>query len=317
MIKMLPHWIGLPEEKVKHVDPTRRAMLKAVAAAPIAAAASASAKSTDRKPVRVSSMAGQETTGAPVTMEFLHFDDEIERFRQTMRVTRSIEDNDDILFWYHHISFVVPLNQRPAPVARFEGIEFTRHERVDEHTYLHHGHNLSYPRDLATGKFSDTAINPVTGNRVRVPGFLPETLGPTHLLTPKGVYWTGDPSPDPMTGYYMFHRDGSHVVMDWLREPPHYAPQNFMETSYARATASDFLDHGITKLMTVTNGSYVLPYPEWLEMGDRPGHMLITWSGFKLNSIAELPIEFRERVEQEMPNRLKINREAFEEWNRT
>ncbi len=314
MMSLLPHWVGQPAQIETQIDPKRRATLKALAAAPLAATVGASAEPAFANTGPGNSLVGPQVKGEPITMEFLHFDDKVEHFRQTMRVLRSTEDNADIVFWYHHMAFVVPLNQRPQPVARFEGMEFTRHERVGEDTYLHHGHNLSYPRHLKTGAFSDTAINPVTGKQVKVPGFIPHTLGPTHLLTPQGVYWTGNPSPEPTTGYYMFHQDGTHVVMDWNREPPHYAPPNFMETSFARVSASDFMDQNITMLMTITNGSYVFPYPDWMEMGDRPGHMLITWSGFKLHSIEELPTEFRDRVEKEMPHRLEIDRTAFKEW---
>lgn len=257
---------------------------------------------------------GATKPGQPLESRFLSFEDEWSRFEAIMRITRSIEDEDDILFWYQHVSFVVPLNSPPLPVARFEGMEFTRHERVGETAYLHHGHNLSYPRDLTSGEFSDTALNPVTGTVVTVPGFIPEQLGPTHLLTPKGVIWTGAPSPDPVMGYYMIHQEGAFVVCDRRREEPHYAPANFMETSFERVALSDYEDRRIRKLPAITHGSFIWPYPDWLEMGDRPGHMLTTWSGCKLNSVAELPREFRERTEREYPHRLEIDRTAFWEW---
>jgi hypothetical protein len=58
-----------------------------------------------------------------------------ENFRPWMRVQRSMLDDDDILYWYHFTMVAVPENAVPAPVVRGEGIELSRHERIDDTVY--------------------------------------------------------------------------------------------------------------------------------------------------------------------------------------
>ena len=51
-----------------------------------------------------------------------------------------------------------------------------------------------------------------------------------------------------------------------------------------------------------------MPWQEWMEMGDRPGHLLWHAAGAKLNSIAELPDDYRKRAEAEYPERMTVAR---------
>ena len=166
MIRLLPHWVQPRAAPDTAPSASRRGLLGGLAAtgAAVALAPNAAAQTAAGGPA-----IGATRPGAPLQSQVLTFASEWERFAAIMRITRSIEDAADILFWYQHISFVVPIDSPPLPVARFEGMEFTRHERVAEDQYLHHGHNLSYARDLETGAFTDMAVNPVTGRTVRVP----------------------------------------------------------------------------------------------------------------------------------------------------
>ena len=52
----------------------------------------------------------------------------------------------------------------------------------------------------------------------------------------------------------------------------------------------------------VVFGSTVhMPWFKWLDMGDRPGHLVWHAGGAKLKSIDELPVEYRRRAEREYP----------------
>lgn len=269
-----------------------------------ASASGRPAQSAGRPPVR------------PTESHFLQYENEVAFFRDVMRVTRDIKDSADVLFWYHFISFIVADGHRPVPVVRSEGIEFTHHERVGENEYLHHGHNLAFPRDLNSGAFTETALNPITGKTLQVPPGIPKKLGPTHLLTPKGVIWTGAPSSEPVQGYHVLRASGPYVILDRHREPPYYAPPLFMETSYEQVLREQFEDRRITSLPASTNGSFVFPYPDWMEMGSIPGHMLVTWNGFKLKSIDEIPRDYRARAERDAPQFLHVDMTAFREYQK-
>ena len=123
--------------------------------------------------------------GSTGISEFMTLDP-VENFRQAMRLQRSLEDADDILHWYHFIMVAVPLNATPKPVVRWEGIEFSRHQIMSENRYRMHGHNLSFPRDLNTGKFVSEVRNPVTGKIVPVPP-MALTQDPGLVRSPAGV----------------------------------------------------------------------------------------------------------------------------------
>ena len=52
-----------------------------------------------------------------------------------------------------------------------------------------------------------------------------------------------------------------------------------------------------------------MPWLAWMEMGDRPGHLLWHAAGAKLPGLDALPDEYRQRAEQEYPERLKVARQ--------
>jgi hypothetical protein len=87
------------------------------------------------------------------TSEFLAFDP-VENFRQAVRIQRSLEDEAEILHWYHFIMIAVPRGMTPRAVVRWEGIELSRHRRIGPDRYRVHGHILSFPRDLTTVRSS-------------------------------------------------------------------------------------------------------------------------------------------------------------------
>ena len=141
--------------------------LAAAAATPSAAARSAT-QASGTLPTGASRPQGSLAAGDRWASSFLLLDP-VQRFRQALRIQRSLADEADILHWYHFIMVAVPLNATPKAVVRWEGIEFSRHQKLAENRYRLHGHNLSFPRHLETGEFVDAVLNPVTKKRVTVP----------------------------------------------------------------------------------------------------------------------------------------------------
>ncbi len=252
-------------------------------------------------------------TAAPVTgiSEFLALDP-VERFRQSMRIQRSLEDADDILHWYHFIMVAVPGNATPKAVVRWEGIEFSRHQRIGENRYRIHGHNLSFPRDLDSGRFVSEVLNPVTGAMVTVP---PMALieDPGIVRSPAGVISLDRRTQPPRPDYKVLRRENGYVKVDAIRVPPDTWPVTFLEMGTEATPAAAFDDRTRNWLPAEVSGAYVFPWPQWMEMGDSPGHMFAAWSGCKLRSTDELPVEFRERAEREFPKLLRVDRSLFDQ----
>ena len=169
---------------------------------------------------------GSLPAGGRWTSSFLPLD-RVQAFRQALRIQRSLEDEADILHWYHFIMVVVPLNATPKAVVRWEGIEFSRHQKIGEDRYRLHGHNLSFPRDLVTGEFVDQVLNPVTKKIVAVPP-MALTGDPGMVRSPAGVISLDKPSAPPRPDYKVLRREGDFVKVDAIRVPPDTWPVTFL-----------------------------------------------------------------------------------------
>ncbi len=243
------------------------------------------------------------------TSQFLLLDP-VQRFRQALRIQRSLEDEADILHWYHFVMVAVPLNATPKAVVRWEGIEFSRHQKIAEDRYRLHGHNLSFPRDLDSGRFVDAVMNPVTKKRVAVPP-MALTGDPGMVRSPAGVISLDKPAAAPRPDYRMLRREGQFVRVDAIRVPPDSWPVTFLEMGFESSPAALFDDPAQLWLPSDVSGAYVFPWPKWMNMGEAPGHMFAAWSGYKLRSIDELPVEFRDRAAREFPQLLQVDRKPF------
>ncbi|MFZ9652053.1 MAG: hypothetical protein ACO3A8_01775 [Steroidobacteraceae bacterium] len=244
------------------------------------------------------------------TSEFLDFDP-VTRFRHGMRLQRSAADRADVLHWYHFIMVAIPEKSAPIPVVRWEGIELSRHHKIGPDRYRFHGHNLSFPRDLDSGKFVDAVVNPLTGERVKVPP-MALTNDPGSVISPRGIIRLDAPSAAPRPEYRLFRREGAFVKVDAIRVPPAGWPVTFVEMGCESTPAELFDDARLEWLPSEVSGGYVFPWPEWMNMGKAGGHMFATWRGYKLRDIGELPTEFRQRAEREFPQLLQVDRGQFD-----
>ncbi|WP_439534219.1 hypothetical protein [Polymorphobacter sp.] len=244
------------------------------------------------------------------TSEFLTFDP-VEHFRQSWRLQRSLADEADILHWYHFIMVAVPVGRSPQPVVRWEGIELSRHRKIGDNRYRLHGHNLSFARDLDTGRFTDKVRNPVTGRDVR-----PKTMAliedPGMWASPEGIVPLDSPRAAPRPKYGMIRRESGIVKIDGIRVPPANWPGTFLEMGTESTPVALFEDRTLDWLPTDVSGAYVFPWPAWMEMGDAPGHMFAYWSGYKLRDVDQLPPEFLARAKAEYPQLLSVDLAQFE-----
>lgn len=244
------------------------------------------------------------------TSEFLKYD-KVEHFRQAMRLQRSLIDDSDVLHWYHFLMIAVPATGSPRPVVRWEGIELSHHRKLRENVYRVHGHNLSFPRDMETGEFVDGVKNPLTGKYVRVPP-LALTSDPGLIATPDGIVSLDSRDFSLRKKYGVIRREGNAVKIDGIRVPPASWPATFIEVGHEASPSELYDDRSKLWLPSDVSGAYVFPYPAWMDMGDAPGHMFATWSGYKVRSIDQLPAAYKERALAEYPHLLHVDLAQFE-----
>jgi hypothetical protein len=251
------------------------------------------------------------THGPRMESRLFSYDDPEEHQIQSFRILRNTHDDADVLFWYHFTMFTIVEGFAPRPVVRWEGIEFSHHRRLAKSIYRIHGHNLSFPRDLRTGLWTDSALNPITGAKVKVPP-LALTQDPGYLYTPKGVVPLDDPGASPRIRTEQFLVEDDLIKIEQVRVAPASWPATFVETSTNWCNRSLFEDTTLPSLPTGTSGGYIFPFPTWLNMGEQQGHMFATWSGRKLGSVAELPDEFVRRAMPEHSDLLAVDMSVFE-----
>lgn len=275
---------------------SRRGLVRSAAAAAGALAGTRSAVTQD--------LVSLVPPVSQVRSEFLHYDDPVAEFRAHMRIERDlVEAQGSTITWYHWIVFVIPGGRRPEPLMRYEGIEYSYFRRLADNTYRIHAHNISFPRDLKTGKFTDTVVNPITGERVKAPVSLLLT-DPGTIASPIGFRnVNGDGTPQEV--YRQFRIENNLVKLDSVRSAPPNWPATHIENSCQWVELDLFANETITSLPAHFCGHYAFEYYPWLKMPEGAGHLSGFWDGKKLNSPREIPREMLDRLEREYPELLE------------
>ncbi|MFT7286529.1 MAG: hypothetical protein ACI87W_000635 [Halieaceae bacterium] len=243
-----------------------------------------------------------ENNVAQVRSEVLHFDDPVAKLHAHLRLERTLAEESSTLTWYTWIVFMVPKVKAPVPIMRYEGIEYSILRHLGNNNFRLHAHNLSYPRDLHTGEFTDTVLNPVTGEMLSV--------GPSIITTDPGTVHNargfrnvnGDGAYQER--YAMFRIEDELLKLDSVRGAPAEKPVTHQENSCAWCNFDEFTNPNLNSLPQHFVGNYLYEYPRFLKMGDRPGHLSAMFDGKKIASIEELPNEFLDRTRREYPELL-------------
>jgi hypothetical protein len=239
----------------------------------------------------------------PVESRFLTLDPE-QAFRAHFRYERDLRPEGQALTWYHFTVYAAVVGERPKPVVRFEGMEFSYFREIAPLTWKIDAHNVSYPRDLTTGAFVEAVRNPVTGRTV-APQKMVLLDDPGVVYGPKGYLLANAERDGWLPSTLTFRVSDDDVVVDHIRPKPESWPKTFMESSTSWVSRRDFDDPRVTSLMCGVSGFYTFPFPAWLEMGDRQGLMIGAWFGEKIPSVDYLPEEFAARVRREHPDLLR------------
>ncbi|MBT8441670.1 MAG: DUF1838 domain-containing protein [Gammaproteobacteria bacterium] len=256
-------------------------------------------------------ISSRESPSEQVESRFVYFDDPVEEFRAHMRMERDLVDaQGTTLTWYHWIVFIIPGGRRPEPFVRYEGIEYSYFRHLGDNNYRIHAHNLSFPRDLETNRFTDSAINPITNERVEVPVSIilndPGTIG-----GPAGFRnLSGDGSAQDV--FRQFRIESDLIKLDSVRSAPPDWPATHIENSCQWVELELYNRESITSLPVRFCGHYAYEYPDWLRMPDRKGHLTGFWDGRKVDAVTELPAEMLDRMEKEYPELLEPRWAEFE-----
>lgn len=225
-----------------------------------------------------------------------------ENLRALARMTASLEERD-VPWWYDGTIFGVVPGEHPRALVKFEGMElyWLRHLPGGEYELI--GNTVTFFRDVATGAFLTEFENPYTQARNAVPAAV-QGGGPGRgfNFSARGIRFTPllDKLPEePLVLDWAFTRD--RVWMhNHTRYPPGLPPPRWQQQTMF-ATLADFANPRLASVPVVFGSTVFMPWLKWMDMGERPGHVVWHASGAKLGSIDELPREYRARAEKEYP----------------
>lgn len=233
--------------------------------------------------------------------------------RQMVRMQGSLEE-EDVPWWFTGVIFGVVGEEQPRPLFRFEGLEiyWFRHDGED---FILGGNTVTFFRDYETSAFLYEYANPYTGERNEVkPAVQGGGLG--FRYSARGIWpvkLTGEPigpvSDRPLKTQWHAMRD--KVWMQHQTVYPPGMPPMHGQRQTMFAERADMLNPRLAALPSVFTSVVFMRWFKWMNMGDRPGHLVWHASGAKLRDVGELPEEYRRRAEKEFPERMTARTAAM------
>ena len=169
---------------------------------------------------------------------------------------------------------------------------------------------LAWFTDSETGTVLQTYANPYTGKPCQVPGggFAPTLIRFQQDLSLQlgtkvpGLTLEHEVLPFVVRGddIWMTERTRSTLELPGAARPFRYAESNSFLADRRQATSRD--SRRVTSHVSFTN---VCSWRPWLEMGDRPGHLMAIGTGRQNVDIAALPDEWREATATLRPEVLR------------
>ena len=231
--------------------------------------------------------------------------------RQIRRISASYND-EDVPWYYTGLIYGIVGERQPMPFFRFEGMEVYRMTDLGDGSYEMTGNTVTFFRDAETGAMLSEFKNPITGQTVPVSASV-QGGGPgrgyTYSLAGIKPTMLKDQMPDDPPGFEW--AAAGDVV--WLHSsrvyPPGMTPpRDERQSTFVRR--ADLANPDLPNLPAQFSSTFFAPWLNWLDMGDEPGHMVWHAAGTKIASFADLPSEYRTRLERDHADRMTGKPEA-------
>lgn len=224
--------------------------------------------------------------------------DPADQWRHMVRMQMSTRA-EDVLWWYTGRIYAQVGNAAPVHLFNLEGTEIYWPRPLADGSFSVSSRTLTFFRDKQSGEMIREYKNPYTDELISVsPNRLGGKDGASYAAA--GLRFTGEGRPERPAAPWVaeWHRSGDQVWFTSGRALD-FLPQPSLETMTVFCPLASFTDTRIVKLPTMFSSTYLSPWMGWMNMGDRPGHLVWHSSGRKLGSVDEIPDEYRRRVEKE------------------
>lgn len=228
--------------------------------------------------------------------------------RALVRMTASLRERD-VPWWYDGTIFGVVPGEHPRPLVKFQGMELYWMRHLPDGAYELIGNTLTFFHDVETGALLSEFRNPYTGATNPVlPAVQGGGAGRGFNYSVQGIRFSRllEQLPEqPLVLDWTFARD-MVWLHNWTRYPPGMPPPRWQQQTMF-ASQKDFLNARLDSVPVVFSSTVHMPWLKWMDMGDRPGHVVWHAGGAKLRSIDELPDGYRQRAEKDYPAMLTAN----------
>jgi hypothetical protein len=222
-----------------------------------------------------------------------------------LRMTASLKE-EDVPWWFDGTMFGIVGEEEPRPLVRFEGWEVYWVRPVENDAYELTGHTVTFFYDVETGEMLDTFDNPYTGETNTVTASVQGGgAGSGFNYSVNGVRPTKfmDRMPEkPLLLQWSSVRDVIWMHAETAYPPGLSQPRKQRQTMFT--SLEDFNNPEVSNLPASFSATVFENWPRWMEMGDRPGHVIWHASGAKIASLDDLPDAFRERLERDHADRM-------------
>lgn len=228
-----------------------------------------------------------------------------DNLRALIRIQASLRE-EDIPWWYSGIIYGAEDGQAPRLLFAFEGMEMYWMRHLGEEEFELIGHTVSFLKDGETGEWLREWRNPYTGEVLEVPAAVQGGgAGRGFNYSVKGIRPTlfVDRMPERPPAYRILSGGGRI----WLTKETEYPPgmaQPRLQRQTMNCSMEEFSDPAVQRLNTQFASTVFMPWRNWMNMGERPGHLIWHAAGLKLDSVESLPPAYRARLESEHPDKL-------------
>jgi len=228
-----------------------------------------------------------------------------ENLTALVKMRCSIDPKENVVTWWKSTIFAQLPAKAPSAILGFEGYNICRMEPLEDGSWRFISRELSFYRDLASGRLLDTWASPVTGKTNTVIHVANDPVNnlfgsKRHHGSPNIYPWTGAGGDLPMT--FNAPLTDAHPL------PPKDFPEESSAGVYAgsehfmfltpRASIDDTSVHNSPASYGCTRTG---PWPPWKKMGTREGSLLYIAQGPKLGGSAELPADMQALIEAKYP----------------
>ena len=228
-----------------------------------------------------------------------------DNLRALIRIQASLRE-EDIPWWYSGIIYGAEDGKAPRLLFAFEGMEMYWMRHLGEEEFELIGHTVSFLKDNETGQWLREWRNPYTAEVLEVPAAVQGGgAGRGFNYSVKGIRPTlfVDRMPERPPAYRVLS-GGGRV---WLTKETEYPPgmaQPRLQRQTMNCSLKEFSDPAVERLKTQFASTVFMPWRDWMNMGERPGHLIWHAAGLKLDSVESLPPAYRARLESEYPDKL-------------